>query len=54
MKRLIGLWFISTAFIFGAVELFGEEAPLEDKVKALLVPDLFVTLILVGLYLLNS
>lgn len=54
MKRLIGLWFILTALIFGAVEVFGMEAPLEDKVETVLVSDLFVTLMLVGLYLLGS
>lgn len=53
MKEAIGLWFIVTGLIFGCITLFGMELSLKEKVKTGLSMELFVTLMIVGSYLLE-
>lgn len=54
MKEIIGFWFITTAIIFGGISLFGMDLPLKEKVIGGFCIELFMTLIIIGSYLLGS
>lgn len=51
MKQLIGMWIIFTALNFGGIAIFGFDMGKEEKIITGVCLELFLTLILIGSYL---
>ena len=53
MREIIGIWFIFTAVVFAGIMLFGMELETRDKIITGVFLEIFLTLIIIGSYLIG-
>ena len=54
IKECIGFLFIVTAIIFGGVMLFGFDDTVKDKIITGITIEVFITLIIIGAFLMGT
>lgn len=54
MREIIGIWFIFTALVFAGIMLFGMELKTRDKIITGVSLEIFLTLIIIGSYLIDG
>ena len=54
VREIIGIWFIFTALVFAGIMLFGMELETKDKIITGVSLEIFLTLIIIGSYLIEG